>query len=168
METDYRTKNNQGLDTIERNHDTMPVQFKYEATKIMKKPRLDLDNRTEKSKNSKNRKLSLKNVGSQSKITQFCGLRKVNTTTKASTEQSTPTTSRAEDSQGVSIVQSNLTPSAIDDSYGLRKVNTTPKTIDSQEVSTVQSTPTTSRAEDSQEVPIVRSNLTPSAIDDSH
>ena len=83
----------------------MPVQFKYEATKIMKKPRLDLDNRTEKSKNSKNRKLSLKNVGSQSKITQFCGLRKVNTAPKTI------------DSQKVTTVQSNLTPSAIDDSH---------------------------------------------------
>ena len=57
METDYRTENNQGLDTIERNHDTMSVQFKYEVTKIMKKPKLDLDNRTEKSKNKKNPKI---------------------------------------------------------------------------------------------------------------
>ena len=114
----------------------MSVQFKYEVTKIMKKPKLDLDNRTEKSKkskNSENKKLPIENVGSQSKITQFWSLRKVNTTPKmidsqeASTEQSTPTTSRAEDSQEVSIVQSNLTPSAIDDSYGLRKVNTAPK-----------------------------------------
>ena len=68
METDYRTENNQGLDTIERNHDTMSVQFKYEVTKIMKKPKLDLDNRTEKSKKSKNseyKNLPIENVGSQ-------------------------------------------------------------------------------------------------------
>ena len=122
-EKPLETENNQGLDTIEKNHDTMPVQFEYEVTKLIKKPKLDLDNRTEKSENSENKKLPIRNVGSQSKITQFCGLRKVNTTPKmmdsqeASAVQSTSTTSRTEDSQEVSVIQSNLTPSATDDSH---------------------------------------------------